>query len=129
VLEQGGTVMVNPTDELRAKLDELGVEYDTYDLPNGEHGLSWIDGNDIEWEVVQQGENFRIHALQLVTPEQAIAATVGAGTCELINAADDLGEGTSSCMCSKCGYTALDDWWDEFKCCPNCGARIEKGES
>jgi len=69
--------MVNPTDELCAKLDELGVEYDTYDLPNGEHGLSWIDGNDIEWEVVQQGENFRIHALQLVTPEQAIAATVG----------------------------------------------------
>ena len=59
---------------------------------------------------------------------QAIAdelnAMVGVGTCELINAADDLGEGTSSCMCSKCGYTALDDWWDEFKHCPNCGARL-----
>lgn len=68
---------MTPIDELCAKLGELGVEYDTYDLPNGEHGLSWIDGNDIEWEVVQQGENFRIHALQLVTPEQAIAATVG----------------------------------------------------
>lgn len=69
--------MGNPTNELRAKLDELGVEYDTYDLPNGEHGVSWIDGNGIEWEAVQRGENFEIHALQLVTPEQAIAATVG----------------------------------------------------
>lgn len=69
--------MGKPTDELRARLNELGVEYDTYDLPNGEHGVSWIDGNDIEWEAVQRGENFEIHALQLVTPEQAIAATVG----------------------------------------------------
>lgn len=69
--------MGKPTDELRARLNELDVEYDTYDLPNGEHGVSWIDGNDIEWEAVQRGENFEIHALQLVTPEQAIAATVG----------------------------------------------------
>ena len=68
---------MTPIEELKKGLDELGVEYDTYDLPNGEHGLSWIDSNNIEWEVVQQGENFRIHALQLVTPEQAIAATVG----------------------------------------------------
>jgi len=58
-------------------LDELGVEYDTYDLPNGERGVSWIDDNGVEWEAVQQGKNFEIHALQLVTPEQAIAATVG----------------------------------------------------
>ena len=119
---------MTPIEELKNGLDELGVEYDTYDLPNGEHGLSWIDGSNIEWEAVQQGENFRIHALQLVTAEQAIAATVGAGTCELINAADDLGKGTSSCMCSKCGYTALDDWWDEFSHCPNCGRRIEESE-
>lgn len=68
---------MNPTNELLAKLDELGVEYDTYDLPNGNHGVSWIDGNNIEWEVVPLGENFEIHALQLVTPAQAIAATVG----------------------------------------------------
>ena len=68
---------MRPTDELCKRLDELGVKYDTYDLPNGEHGVSWIDGNNIEWEAVQQGENFEIHALQLVTPEQAVNATVG----------------------------------------------------
>lgn len=56
----------------------------------------------------------------------SIDEMLGAGTCELVNAADDLGEGTSSCMCSKCGYTAPDDWWDRFKHCPNCGARIEE---
>jgi hypothetical protein len=70
-------VIGNPTEELCAKLDEMGVEYDSYDLPNGNHGVSWIDGNNIEWEVVPLGENFEIHALQLVTPEQAISATVG----------------------------------------------------
>lgn len=66
-----------PTDKLRALLDERRIEYETYDLPNEEHGVSWNDRNGIEWEAVQQGENFEIHALQLVTPQQAITATVG----------------------------------------------------
>lgn len=52
------------------------------------------------------------------------AAKLGSGTCELVNAADDLGKGTQSCMCDACGYTALDDWWDEFKFCPNCGRKV-----
>ena len=77
---------MTPIEELKKGLDKLGVEYDTYDLPNGEHGLSFIDGNNIEWEAVQQGENFRVHALQLVIPEQVIAAAASAWACEMINA-------------------------------------------
>lgn len=59
---------------------------------------------------------------------EPIDAARGAETCTLINAADDLGSGTSSCMCFECGYTALDDWWEEFNFCPNCGRRIEVTE-
>jgi hypothetical protein len=80
--------------------------------------------NGIEWSADGRDEYLAFDAVQLLTPEQAIAATLGAGTCELVNAAEDLGDGTSSCMCDKCGYTALDDWWDEFNFCPNCGRRV-----
>lgn len=122
---------MTPTEEICARLDELGVEYDTYDLPNGEHGLSWIDGNNIEWEVVQQGENFRIHALQLVTPEQTIALAVGAGTCHDL-AETPANRDKTEFKCSECGYeysaVAGFDWvyGDEpdFNFCPNCGRRI-----
>ena len=120
---------MTPTEEICARLDELGVEYDTYDLPNGEHGLLWIDGNDIEWEVVQQGENFRIHALQLVTPEQTIALAVGAGTCHCTTPDD------AWCFsCSSCGKSFprselhIAHNHGEINYCPNCGARIEKGK-
>lgn len=114
--------MGKPTDELRARLDELGVEYDTYDLPNGEHGVSWIDGNGIEWETVQRGENFEIHALQLVTPEQAIAATVGAETCKRVYHPNRI---TKTCTCSNCGYGASDERWAY---CPKCGHKYVHGE-
>lgn len=117
-----------PTEEICARLDELGVEYDIYDLPNGEHGVSWIDGNNIEWEAVQQGENFRIHALQLVTSEQAIAATVSAGTCHMkllenmhTSAYQDMYE------CDECGEQVLRETYmgksEPPKFCPNCGRR------
>lgn len=117
---------MTPIEELRKGFDELGVEYDTYDLPNGEHGLSWIDSNDIEWEVVQQGENFRIHALQLVTPEQAIAATVGAGTCRCtVETSDDYYDDYTRYHMS-CGFTMYGDGIEKPRFCGGCGKRIEE---
>lgn len=111
------------TDELRRMLDERGVEYRFSECTkvfdwhfNGANG----EGDACAMEV-QGGINILARG---ITPEQAIAATLGAGTCTLINAADDLGSGTSSFMCFECGYTALDDWWEEFNFCPNCGRRV-----
>lgn len=113
--------ILHKPETLRKMLDEHGVEhYDRFDV------TEWV-GSD--GEICHTSVNYSNGATVLVlrkctTPEQAIAATLGRGECELINAADDLGKGTSSCMCSECGYTALDDWWDEFKYCPNCGRRV-----
>lgn len=57
------------------------------------------------------------------TPEQAIAATLGRGTCHNT----DIGtEGYFKC--SECGTSCSVDWeesgWGEPKFCPNCGRRI-----
>jgi hypothetical protein len=115
------------TERLRALLDERGVEWDADDEAMDDGSLSQVTYwycNGIEWSADGRDEYLAFDAVQLLTPEQAIAATLGAGTCELVNAAEDLGDGTSSCMCDKCGYTALDDWWDEFNFCPNCGRRV-----
>lgn len=39
-------------------------------------------------------------------------------TCELVNAGD------GKCICFECGYKALDEWWNGFKYCPNCGRKV-----
>lgn len=115
------------TDELRAMLDERVVPYVSAFTTEGHPHTSWRDEDYREVSAVDFGERKLLFHGNII-PAQAVAATLGAGTCTLINAADDLGSGTSSCMCFECGYTALDDWWEEFNFCPNCGRRIEVTE-
>jgi len=115
---------MSATDELRRLLDERGVKW----WPMHDDEAGYHEDRDTEFLVygckhVAHEWGCRLQ-VGMLTPEQAIAATLGARTCELVNAADDLGNGTSSCMCDKCGYTALDDWWDEFNFCPHCGRRV-----
>ena len=116
------------TDELRRMLDERGVEWET---DRSGFRVMWGKPLDEFHDTMQfkavnnalPNGGLNVHICGF-TPEQAIAATLGSGTCELVNAAEDLGDGTSSCMCFECGYTALDDWWDEFNYCPNCGRKV-----
>ena len=130
--------MTSGTDELRRLLDERGVEWwqkkrhTCWKVSKGQEVEMWR-----AWEAPDGSLTLKVDYIYGLTPAQAIAATLGScncsdnctngertGTCKLINAADDLGKGTSSCMCFECGYTALDDWWDEFKYCPNCGRKV-----
>ena len=113
------------TERLRELLDERGVEWWKPVQMEGSEYTRWHDANGMEWTTseIHVSRKLRIGA-SFITPEQAIDATLGRGTCHLINAADDLGVGTSSCMCFECGYTALDEWWDEFNFCPRCGRKV-----
>ena len=112
--------------ELRRTLDDHGVKWKSIDFDVSKTTLFYAGS---EQYIFDDGGGIASPMLAgPLTPAQVIAATLGAGTCTLINAADDLGSGTSSCMCFKCGYTALDDWWEEFNFCPNCGRRIEVTE-
>jgi hypothetical protein len=53
----------------------------------------------------------------LMTPEQAIAATLGSGTCELA-----LYEDTGITVCSECGAVQPDDWTVYY--CWSCGKKV-----
>ena len=117
---------MSATDELRRMLDERGVEWTYKDgtvryESNGHWHLAWAYNDDKM--VVSMG---------YLTPEEAIAATLGAGTCRNVS---DPPEGF---LCSECG-------WGDFaepshlltgscyaglakgpRYCPNCGRKVEQ---
>lgn len=121
------------TEELRALLDERGVEWSAtvgasgtiwthWDAFNG-HRVHAMDNEDGTVEIFGEWD---------VTPEQAIAATLGVGTCH------DVGDPGDFC-CSECGvrmFTESNDTYTMIAAdertiikhpnfCPNCGARVE----
>ena len=108
---------MSATDELRRMLDERGVEYDT----SASQGF-WTDSNGHAVDSVFVGDTLFIS--HIVTPEQAIAATLGSGTCELIcerigipNVEDAFIE---IYTCSECGELMFSD----YNYCPNCGRKV-----
>lgn len=120
----------NRTTELREKLTERGIEFATDDF---DHLLttSWrVDGIFAKYlEGTSKGyldeddPTLKIR-INRITPDQAIAATVGNGTCELVTSEHD--------------YDSL--YYHEFSCghdietdneappsyCPECGAKVVK---
>jgi hypothetical protein len=68
------------TERLRALLDERGVEWDADDEAMDDGSLSQVTYwycNGIEWSADGRDEYLAFDAVQLLTPEQAIAATLG----------------------------------------------------
>lgn len=117
--------MTSATDELRRMLDERGVEWDADDeiMDDGSTSqVTYWHSNDIEWSADGRDEYLAFDAVQLITPEQAIAATLGAGTCKRV-----FYEPTGVYVCSECGR-GLSKKLDKYcylHYCPNCGRRVE----
>lgn len=116
------------TDELRRLLDERRVEWGNVrnDGSESEYLTEWqFDDYEsraiaVEW-AVGSGLSVEIRRYRL-TPEQAIAATLGAGTCRY-----ELKDGRF--VCSNCGrstwaYEGKGDPLSPPNFCPNCGKRI-----
>ena len=104
------------TEELRRLLDERGVEWTEAD----NHTLWWGESTHHQasaYSSILFGESERVHLSAMVTPKQAIAATLGAGTCKLT-----LYEDTGITVCSECGAVQPDDWTVYY--CWSCGRRI-----
>lgn len=104
------------TDELRRLLDERGVEW--FESVTRK-GLTWIyrDGKAIRFHPWQP-DTLKVSMFD-ITPEQAIAATLGRGECHNIAGMEDVFE------CSACGgrYAVWEiRRWARY--CPDCGRRI-----
>lgn len=127
--------MTSATDELRRLLDERGADYRVsatgYSIDVGPYTTAYANRSDTTLDV----------SLRQVTPEQAIAATLGTETCkvDVLNTGDCAGYECSEYImhCNGCGhefghvlYNEDGDVWmsEPPNYCPNCGKRIEVDE-
>lgn len=108
------------TDALRKMLDELGVKH--FD---GTETTAWCD-NGREWYQYYASENMdgtlHLH-MQHLTPNQAVEATLGRGTCKMV--ADNhhrVDKVTTSwgCVCSACGSFHEFTHGEGWAFCPSC---------
>lgn len=117
------------TDELCRLLDEHGVKYERIIL-SGWSVVWWKDANGITWRA-HDNENdglLSLYAYGSITPEQTIAATLGAGTCHDKNGFDP----ETGFECTVCGtmvdrymVTPADTGHEvQFNSCPNCGRKV-----
>ena len=120
------------TEELRARLDELGVEYTSAEDAGGTQHVWWSDGEK-EVCAIDRGRMNDELAVYHLTPEQAIAATVGAGTCHMkllenmhTSAYQDVYE------CDECGEQVLRETYmgesEPPKFCPECGRKVTESK-
>lgn len=107
---------MSATDELRRLLDEREVEWRVGDYPTT---CTVWESDGIVWHGLWRDGCIELIAWQ-VTPEQAVAATLGAGTCKDV--------GRYAFVCSVCGWASdephhvLGGFWPNY--CPNCGRRV-----
>lgn len=129
----------NAIDELCSMLDERGARY----FRQEREGKGTLAG--VSWEypvghgspyvfvatVVKYGDHLLFRGY--LTPEQAIAATLGRGTCE----ADATETWTCECVgeqltvhvmeCSECGHT-YEHVNGDYEYCPRCGRKRKDAE-
>ena len=123
--------MTSATEILRRLLDERGVEYEVqregklsesvvWDGPIGTKHSAFVSNENPDRRV---GEI--LYATLFVTPEQAIDATLGRGTCRDV--------GRYAFVCSECGWASdephhvLGGFWPSY--CPNCGREVKWNET
>ena len=110
------------TDTLRALLDERGVEWEEPDPY--QDATAWVGSNNIEY-VAHEGISFDGPTGRLIlfclTPEQAVEATLGRGTCRM-----ELSTDMEHVRCTKCGYKVPHGAdLTETRFCGGCGRRVE----
>lgn len=111
--------MTSATEILRRMLDERRVEYRVsatgYSIDIGPSITAYANRTDTTLDVSLRG----------VTPEQAIAATLGLGTCHAVFEVDAMSEDDriGEYVCSECGETFGDVRDQQPNYCPNCGRR------
>ena len=114
---------MSTTDELRAMLDERGVEWTNPNTSLRDEMTSWVaNGFDYDAFEVPDGTLVLTAAHQDdLTPEQAIEATLGAGTCH-VKAVKKIGDSFGFSL--SCGHSMVNPFNDHPDYCPWCGRKV-----
>lgn len=112
------------TEVLRSLLDEQGIEYREYQPNPSEEITAWdLDVSDIRHEVWASFQEFDRGATLLkfwnCTPEQAIEATLGRGTCKMEYVSDFM-----SWHCKACDMMAMAPRNPKPRFCKWCGRKV-----
>lgn len=119
--------MTSATDRLRALLDERGVEWWQSANTLGCVFTRWqspLFGDEVC--AMENGEEGLVVFDHYLTPEQAVDATLGRGTCHAVFEVDAMSEDEriGEFVCSECGET-FGDVRDQLPhYCPACGKRV-----
>ena len=118
------------TDILRRLLDERRVEYKTDDrqIVRYTDWGQWLFSEPLGAEPNTLGAQCELVCMP-VTPEQAIDATLGRGTCHSANVTEYAWDDFE---CSECGWVTWNFVMEHEGCgtvqqpryCPNCGRRV-----
>ena len=124
--------MTSATDELRRLLDERVVEWrrTPHYSSESQDNETVFAGDGIEWYANDHlNGRLGLRALRYeVTPEQAIDATLGRGTCHAVFEVDAMSEDEriGEFVCSECGETFGDGRDQRPNYCPACGRKVVK---
>ena len=121
------------TDELRRLLDGRGTEY----YPKHADETVWTASNNVAhvWACNDLIDGYLEIHMRPITPEQAVEATLGGGTCHITvedNLAETEGMGDVWLECSACHWQMLLEPTTPlfgycpplFSYCPNCGRKV-----
>ena len=109
------------TERLRALLDERGVEWK--DIGLYQTVTAWESGALI-WCAIDKGDHLKVETP--TTPEQAVEATLGRGTCRIIEAELD-DEGYKLLTIEPYpDATSMDEWYGIMGVCSECGEYVPK---
>ena len=113
------------TDELHRLLDERGVEYKDRNV-FGKHVFHW--GKPFHGAMFTDAGEWTELVVENASPEQAVDATLGRGTCEVVSSIRHDYEGgyggTEYEHELSCGHKT---WWaddDPPEWCPYCGRKV-----
>lgn len=111
-------------DQLRELLIAKGMEYREHEAPATDC-IAFFDGNG--WHDCWESVDGEVNVTFSMTPAQAIAATLGRGTCKpILNSEYKHAPYINDwIVCSACGTRLAERFgivWQRY--CPHCGARI-----
>ena len=114
-------------DKLIAILEERGASYEVHDIMTNK-AVTW-EGDVCKWVALDDDEGLAVAVYRdYLTPEQAIAATLGCGTCEIVASSTD-GLCTDSprhWFKLSCGHSFTVDGLERPMACAVCGKAVKR---